>query len=81
MSSSSIPSTLNFHSNGGTYPPHGFITRDDHGPYVVVTTWIMMCLMVLALLARLGTRRHISEDNVLITVAAVRWLCQDTGLD
>ena len=72
MSSFNVPSTLEFHSNGGTYPPHGLITPGDHGPYVVVTTWIMMCLTVLALLARLGTRRNLSKDNIIITTAAVR---------
>ena len=71
---SSIPSTLRFHSNGGTYPPHGNITPYDHGAYVVVTAWIFMCFTVLSLLARLGTRRALSKDNVVITVAAVSYL-------
>ena len=74
MSSGSLPSTLVFHSNGGTYPPHGNITDNDHGPYVVVSIWIFECLAVLALLARLGTRRHLGKDNVLITLATVRKL-------
>ncbi|KAI4154929.1 MAG: hypothetical protein L6R39_001326 [Caloplaca ligustica] len=71
MSSHSIPSTLNFHSNGGTYPPHGIITPSDHGPIVVVTTWVMMCLTSLTLMARLGTRRSLSKDNLIITLAAL----------
>lgn len=71
MSSHSIPSTLDFHSNGGTYPPHGIITANNHGPIVVVVTWVMMCLMALTLIARLGTRRNVSKDNLLITIAAV----------
>ena len=73
MSSSKIPSTLNFHSNGGTYPPHGLITPDNHGPRVVVTTWIMMCLMSLTLIARLVTRRDLGKGNIIITAAAVSW--------
>ena len=72
MSSSEIPSALNFHSNGGTYPPHGLITPDNHGPRVVVTTWIMMCLMSLTLIARLATRRDSGKGNMIITTAAVR---------
>lgn len=71
MSSGNIPSTLEFHSNGGTYPPHGLITPNDHGPFVVVTTWVTMCLMFLTLAARLGTRRNLSQDNIIITLAAV----------
>ena len=71
MSSGSLPPTLKFHNNGGTYPPHGNITLNDHGPYVVVTTWIFMCLSVLALCARLGTRRNLGKDNIIITTAAV----------
>ncbi|KAL9014490.1 MAG: hypothetical protein Q9173_000870 [Seirophora scorigena] len=71
MSAESIPSTLEFDSNGGTYPPHGLITPGDHGPFVVVTTWVKMCLMVLTLAARLATRRNWSRDNITITVAAV----------
>lgn len=69
--SSSRPKELHFHSNGGTYPPHGLITANDHGPYVVVTTWIMMCLMSLALIARLATRWNLAIDNLIITVAGV----------
>lgn len=71
MSSQSIPSALNFHSNGGTFPPHGLITANDHGPYVVVTTWIMMCIMMLAVLTRLATRRTWAKDNITIAAAAV----------
>lgn len=42
MSSHSLPATLHFDSKGGTYPPYGIITANDHGPYVIATTWIMM---------------------------------------
>lgn len=72
MSSSNIPSKLDFHSNGGTYPPHGRLTPDNQGPRVVVTTWIMMCLMSLTLIARLGTRRDLLKENIIIMTAAVR---------
>ena len=74
MSSSKVPSTLNFHSNGGTYPPHGVISPNDHGPIVVVTTWVMMCLMSLTLIARLVTRHDLGTSNITITTAAVSYL-------
>ncbi len=80
MSSAKIPSALDFHSNGGTYPPHGLITPDNHGPRVVVTTWIMMCLMCLTLIARLGTRRDLGKGNVIITTAAVGCSDMERGL-
>ncbi|KAI9843987.1 MAG: hypothetical protein M1838_002393 [Thelocarpon superellum] len=38
------------------YPPHGQVTPTDHGAYVVITTWITMCLMSLAVLTRMLTR-------------------------
>lgn len=37
-------------------PPHGKITPQDHGGYIVIMTWIMMSLMSLTVLARLLTR-------------------------
>ena len=72
MSQSSLPEHLTFHGNGGSYPPHGVVTADEHGPYVVVTSWIMMCLMVLSVLARLATRRSLVQDNIAVFAAAVR---------
>ena len=72
MSSAELPAKLTFHGNGGTFPPYGIITSDDHGPFVVVTTWTMICLSVLALSVRVGTRRMLSADNVAISTAMVR---------
>ena len=71
MSSNNIPTQLSFHGNGGSYPPHGTITAEDHGPYVVVATWILMCLMSLTVLARLGSRRSVERDSMAIFVAMV----------
>ena len=75
MSSNTLPPSLSFSSNGGSFPPHGVITPDDHGPYVVVANWIMMCIMVLTVATRLGTRsRTIKKngiDDILISIAAV----------
>ena len=71
MSSSNLPLTLSFHGNGGAYPPHGIATVNNHGPYVVVANWIMMCLMVLAVAARVGSRWNLGKDNVVIFAAAV----------
>jgi hypothetical protein len=75
MASNILPSDLSFSSNGGSYPPHGLITAQDHGPYVVVADWIFMCIMVLSVATRLGTRartlHRMDADNLLIVAAAV----------
>lgn len=72
MAEASLPNTLVFHGNGGSYPPHGIITASDHGPAVVVATWIMMCLMGLAVTARFGTRSNIDGSSIAICIASVR---------
>ena len=71
MSDSGLPDVLKFHGNGGSFPPYGTITASDHGPAVVVATWIMMCLMVLAVISRFGTRRTFEKDGAAICVACV----------
>ena len=72
MSVSGLPDVLEFHGNGGSFPPYGTITASDHGPAVVVATWIMMCLMVLAVISRFGTRHNFEKDGAAICVACVR---------
>ena len=72
MSESSLPDSLHFHGNGGSFPPHGTITASDHGPAVVVVTWIMICHMGVAVIARFGTRHTFEKDSVAICVACVR---------
>ncbi len=72
MSESNLPDFLEFHGNGGSFPPHGTITASDHGPAVVVATWIMISLMRLAVIARFGTRHTFEKDSVAICVACVR---------
>ena len=72
MSASDLPDVLEFHGNGGSFPPYGTITASDHGPAVVVATWIMICLMVLAVISRFGTRRTFEKDGPAICVACVR---------
>ena len=71
MSQSSLPDFLEFHGNGGSFPPYGTITASDHGPAVVVATWIMVCLMGLAVIARFGTRHNLDKDCVAIGVSGV----------
>ena len=75
MSSNTLPATLSFSSNGGSFPPHGVITPNDHGPYVVVANWTFMCVMVLTVATRVGTRvktiNKLGIDNILIFAAAV----------
>lgn len=67
MSGLELPTTLTFQGNGGSYPPHGIITAIDNGLAVVVTTWILMCLMALGVIARFGTR-HTAGDKENITI-------------
>lgn len=76
MSDSSLPDHLVFHGNGGTYPPHGLITASDHGPAVVVATWIMVCLMGLAVIARTGTRPELDRDSAAIYIAGILAIIQ-----
>ena len=67
-----MPDSLHFHGNGGSFPPLGTITASDHGPAVVVATWIMICLMGLSVIARFGTRHTFENDSVVICLACVR---------
>ncbi|KAL9610534.1 MAG: hypothetical protein Q9167_004772 [Letrouitia subvulpina] len=72
MSETVLPDDLDFHGNGGFYPPYGVITSSDHGPAVVVATWIMMCLMGLTVIARFGTRHSVgNKDSVAIGIACI----------
>ena len=55
-------------------PPHGVITNDSHGGYVVITTWIMLCFFTTCVLARLATRTGlvtIGMDDAMAAVAMV----------
>lgn len=75
MSESHLPDNLIFHGNGGSYPPHGRITAENHGPAVVVASWIMVCLMGLAIIARFGTRPNLGRDSITIFSACVGLSC------
>lgn len=58
-------------------PPHWVITDDDHGPYVIIATWTMMCFMVMTVTARLARKISIRAwglDDYLISAAAVSYL-------
>ena len=73
MSESALPDELVFHGNGGTFPPHGVITSIDHGAGVVVASWIFTCLMALTVIARVGTRQNLKDnDSLAICAASVR---------
>ena len=73
MSESALPDELVFHGNGGTFPPHGIITAIDHGASVVVASWILMCVMALAIIARVGTRQNVKDnDSLAVCAASVR---------
>lgn len=56
-------------------PPHGAITESDHGGYVVIAGWIMMCFFSLSVLTRLMTRfipvRVYGSDDIIIAIAMV----------
>lgn len=61
---------------GGTYPPYGAITHDDHGSYVIIGTWVFACISMLFVLVRVvlrtWTARRFGLDNVFIVAALVR---------
>jgi hypothetical protein len=56
-------------------PPHGAITDDDHGGYVVIVAWIMMCFFSLSVITRILTRfvpvRLHGVDDIVIAVSTV----------
>lgn len=76
MSSDSLPEHLSFSGNGGSFPPHGRITTNDHGPYVVIVSWVLICVMVLSVVTRLGTRVKTildpGKDTLVILIGTVR---------
>lgn len=52
------------------------LSADDHGPYIVVTSYVLMCVMILSTVARLPPSRHtFSEvprfEDCLILLALV----------
>lgn len=57
---------------------HGEITPVDHGPYVVVTAYIIMVTMLIFVLTRLITKalatRALHIDDYFIITSAVRCL-------
>jgi hypothetical protein len=56
-------------------PPHGAITDDDHGGYVVIAGWITMCFFSLSVITRILTRfmpvRVYGLDDIVIAISAV----------
>ena len=38
------------------------LSADDHGPYIVVTSYILMSVMILSTIARLRPNRHIFSE-------------------
>jgi hypothetical protein len=56
-------------------PPHGAITDDDHGGYVVIAGWTMMCFFSLAVIIRILTRfmpvRVYGTDDIVIGLSTV----------
>ncbi|KAI1335307.1 hypothetical protein F5Y15DRAFT_419973 [Xylariaceae sp. FL0016] len=62
-----------FPINGGSYPPYGVITDDDHGSFVVIAAWIFASISVLfaavRILLRSWTSQNFGWDNILILVA------------
>jgi len=61
-------------------PPHGAITDDNHGGYVVISSWILMCFFVVCVSTRLATRYTYvmagGIDDVLIGVAMLFGVAQ-----
>ncbi|ERF74097.1 hypothetical protein EPUS_06366 [Endocarpon pusillum Z07020] len=65
-------------------PPHGAITESDHGGYVVIAGWIMMCFFSLSVLTRLMTRfipvRVYGSDDIIIAIAMVIGIAQTAAI-
>lgn len=61
-------------------PPPGAITDDNHGGYVVISGWILMCFFVVCVATRLATRYSYvlagGIDDILIGVAMVFGIAQ-----
>ena len=56
---------------------HAILSPDNRGPYVIITSYIMMCIMILSTVARLRpTRKTFTQapslDGVLLICASVR---------
>ncbi|KAI0176026.1 hypothetical protein GGR52DRAFT_342075 [Hypoxylon sp. FL1284] len=60
--------------NGGTYPPFGQISDDDHGSYAIIATWIFACISVLFVVVRVAVRVWVSRragQDMTLVIAAV----------
>ncbi|KAI9712158.1 MAG: hypothetical protein M1812_006996 [Candelaria pacifica] len=59
----------------GARPPHGIITENDRGPYVVLTVYILMVTMLLTVITRMIMRflviRMLKTDDFLLTAATI----------
>lgn len=57
-------------------PAHGAITDNDHGGYVVIAGWTMMCFFSLSVITRILTRfipvQIYGTDDVVIGLSTVR---------
>lgn len=56
-------------------PPHWVISDIDHGGYVVISNWTMMCFMVITVVVRLLRKLSIrswSLDDNLVAAAGVK---------
>ena len=66
----------------GTLPPLEKITPDNHGPYVIITDYILMFLtiifVVIRLVARYITRRILRLDDFFLVTATVSDLVVDS---
>jgi hypothetical protein len=64
-----------FSSIYGLSPPHGVITQQDHGGFIVILAWISMCFFTLSVITRIVTRflpvRVYGTDDVVIVLSAV----------
>ncbi|CAI6342060.1 unnamed protein product [Periconia digitata] len=71
---------IEFPINGGTYAPYGTITRDNHGSYVIIATWIFACISTLFVAVRVALRtwtsRHFGPDSALIVIALLFAIAQ-----
>lgn len=67
-------------SGAGTLPPLFVISSQDHGGYVCVAVYTLLCLMVVTVFARLLTRwyiiRFIKSDDIVLALATILGILQ-----
>ena len=76
LNRSIVPPTRTYPSMPYNAARHAALSPENQGPYVVVTSYIMMCIMISSTIARLRPgriflTRTLTSDEVLLVLACV----------